>query len=100
MKFGESLSRSSRNSDTNDAERDELAPLYLRLLRGVYALYDSPTPYIAAWHQAPVRIDRELGYLHLEVLSIRRAADKIKYLAGSESGMGAFISDTRPEDVA
>jgi UDPglucose--hexose-1-phosphate uridylyltransferase len=57
-------------------------------------------PYIAAWHQAPVRIDRELGYLHLEVLSIKRAADKIKYLAGSESGMGAFISDTRPEDVA
>jgi UDPglucose--hexose-1-phosphate uridylyltransferase len=25
---------------------------------------------------------------------------KLKYLAGSESGMGAFITDTVPEDVA
>ena len=31
-------------AETTDAERDELAPLYLRLLRGVDALYDTPTP--------------------------------------------------------
>ncbi|MBA2416924.1 MAG: galactose-1-phosphate uridylyltransferase, partial [Geodermatophilaceae bacterium] len=31
---------------------------------------------------------------------IRRAADKLKYLAGSEAGMGVFISDVVPEDVA
>ena len=43
---------------------------------------------------------RELGYLHLQLFSIRRAADKLKYLAGSESAMGAFVSDVRPEDVA
>ena len=30
--------------------------LYLRLLRGIDALYDTPTPYIAAWHQAPVHV--------------------------------------------
>jgi UDPglucose--hexose-1-phosphate uridylyltransferase len=36
----------------DDAERDELAPIYLRLLRGIDALYGDPTPYIAAWHQA------------------------------------------------
>ena len=29
-----------------------------------------------------------------------RAPGKMKYLAGSESGMGAFITDTNPEDVA
>ena len=81
-------------------ERDDFAELYLDVLGRLDGLYDDQLPYIAAWHPAPVRIDRELGYLHLEVLSIRRAADKIKYLAGSESAMGAFISDTRPEDVA
>ncbi|WP_324273957.1 hypothetical protein [Blastococcus brunescens] len=27
-------------------------------------------------------------------------AGKLKYLAGSESGMGAFITDTNPEDIA
>jgi UDPglucose--hexose-1-phosphate uridylyltransferase len=57
-------------------------------------------PYIAAWHQAPTRVDRDLAYLHLEHVSIRRAPGKLKYLAGSESGMGAFITDTNPEDVA
>ena len=55
---------------------------------------------IAAWHQAPVHIDRDLAYLHLQVFSIRRAVDKLKYLAGSESGMGAFVTDVLPEDVA
>ncbi|ADB30405.1 galactose-1-phosphate uridylyltransferase [Kribbella flavida DSM 17836] len=87
-------------AELTDAERDDFAELYLNVLRRFDGLYGEPLPYIAAWHAAPVRVDRELGYLHLELLSIRRAADKIKYLAGSESGMGAFISDTRPEDVA
>jgi UDPglucose--hexose-1-phosphate uridylyltransferase len=81
-------------------ERDDFARLYLDVVGRLDGLYDERLPYIAAWHPAPVRIDRELGYLHLEVLSIRRTADKLKYLAGSESAMGAFISDTRPEDVA
>ncbi|TCB97717.1 galactose-1-phosphate uridylyltransferase [Micromonospora zingiberis] len=79
------------------AERDAFGPLYLDLLRRFDGLFDSPMPYIAAWHQAPVRIDRELGHLHLQLFSIRRAADKLKYLAGSESGMGVFINDIAPE---
>jgi UDPglucose--hexose-1-phosphate uridylyltransferase len=41
-----------------------------------------------------------LGRLHLQVLSIRRAPGKLKYLAGSEAGMGAWISDTIPELIA
>ena len=39
-------------------------------------------------------------WLHLEVLTIRRAAGKIKYLAGSESAMGAFVNDINPEIAA
>jgi UDPglucose--hexose-1-phosphate uridylyltransferase len=83
-----------------EAERDDLAAVYLDLLRRLDALYDRPLPYIAAWHQAPVRTDHDLAYLHLQVFSIRRAANKLKYLAGSESAMGAFITDVLPEDVA
>ena len=82
------------------AERDELAPIYLRLLRGIDLLYDTPTPYIAAWHQAPVRLGRDTVRLRLEITSPRRAADKVKFLAGSEAAMGAFINDTVPEEVA
>jgi UDPglucose--hexose-1-phosphate uridylyltransferase len=82
---------------TSAAQRDELAVLYLRLLRGVDALYDDPTPYIAAWHQAPVRSHRDTARLHLRLMSPRRAADKLKYQAGSESGMGAWIGDIPAE---
>ena len=85
---------------TSDAERDELAPLYLRLLRGIDALYETPTPYIAAWHQAPVHVGRDSVRLHLELTSPRRAADKLKYLAGSEAAMGAWIGDVAPETAA
>jgi UDPglucose--hexose-1-phosphate uridylyltransferase len=81
-------------------ERDELAPLYLRLLRGVDALYDTPTPYIAAWHQAPVHVGRDAVRLNLQLTSPRRAADKLKFLAGSEAAMGAWIGDVPPEVAA
>jgi len=87
-------------SETSDAQRDELAQLYLRLLRGLDALYDGPTPYIAAWFQAPVRSYRGSARLHLRLMSPRRGADKLKYQAGSESGMGAWIGDIRPEAQA
>ncbi len=82
------------------AERDELAPLVLRLLRAVDALYDTPTPYIAAWHQAPVHSHRETVRLSLQITSPRRGADRLKYLAGSEAAMGAWIGDLVPEDTA
>uniref|UniRef100_UPI0040534A30 galactose-1-phosphate uridylyltransferase n=1 Tax=Microbacterium sp. LWH7-1.2 TaxID=3135257 RepID=UPI0040534A30 len=87
-------------AEATQAERDELAPLYLRLLRGVDALYDSPTPYIAAWHQAPVHRGRDTARLHLQLTSPRRAADKLKFLAGSEAAMGAWIGDIPPETAA
>ena len=58
-------------------------------------------PYIAAWHQAPIHDARRENYrLNLQFFSFRRAANKIKYLAGSESGMAAWISDTTPELIA
>ncbi|MEJ1154568.1 galactose-1-phosphate uridylyltransferase [Microbacterium marmarense] len=87
-------------AETNDAERTELAPLYLRLLRGIDALYDTPTPYIAAWHQAPVNRGRDSVRMHLQLTSPRRAADKLKFLAGSEAAMGAWIGDIAPETAA
>lgn len=86
--------------ELTDAERDDFCTVYLDVLRRMGALYEWDTPYISAWHQAPVRVDRDLAYLHLEVFSIRRAAGKLKYLAGTESGMGAFMNDVTPEAAA
>ena len=87
-------------AETTAAERDELAPLYLKLLRGVDALYDTPTPYIAAWHQAPVHVGRDSVRLHLQLTSPRRAADKLKFLAGSEAAMWAWAAEVTPEQGA
>ena len=81
-------------------QRAAFGPLYLDVLQRFDRLYATPLPYISAWHQAPLQIGRELLGLHLEVFSIRRAPGKLKYLAGSESGMGAFIGDVQPERTA
>lgn len=82
-------------------EREELARMYHRLLTTVDGLYDSPTPYIAAWFQAPrTHPDRSEAWLHLQLTSPRRAEKKLKYLAGSELAMGAFIGDVTPETAA
>ncbi|HEX4829732.1 MAG TPA: galactose-1-phosphate uridylyltransferase [Trebonia sp.] len=85
---------------TTAAERDELAISYRRLLAAIDLLYDTPTPYIAAWHQAPVRHGRDAVRLMLQVTSPRRAEARLKFLAGSESAMGAFIGDIPPERAA
>ena len=85
---------------TDAAERDELATLYLTLLKGIDALYETPTPYIAAWHQAPVNVGRDDIRLMLQVTSPRRAESKLKFLAGSEAAMGAWIGDVPPEQSA
>lgn len=89
-----------------DAERTDLAGAYLRLLGMLDRFFEGPDgapialPYIAGWHQAPVREGRDLSRLHLQVFSVLRAPGKLKYLAGVESGMAAWISDTTPERIA
>jgi UDPglucose--hexose-1-phosphate uridylyltransferase len=83
-----------------EAEKDELAHMHLRLTRGIDKLYDDPTPYIAAWHQAPVHVGRDTVRLMLQITSPRRASDKLKFLAGSEAAMGAWIGDLVPEKAA
>ncbi|MQY16744.1 Galactose-1-phosphate uridylyltransferase [Streptomyces sp. RB5] len=88
----------------DDASRAAFPGVYLELLRRfdrVFGPGEPPTPYIAAWHQAPVRAPgREDFALHLELFTIRRSPGKLKFLAGSESGMDVFINDVPPEQAA
>ena len=83
-----------------EAERADLAEVYLDLLVRFDALFDTPTPYIAAWTQAPATGEADLAHLHAQVFSIRRAPGKLKYLAGSESAAGVWINDISPEHCA
>ena len=86
--------------DLDDAELDDFAGIYLDVLRRFDLLYSTPLPYISALHQFSDGDAQREGYFHVELFSVRRSATKLKYLAGSESGMGAFITDTTPEAVA
>jgi UDPglucose--hexose-1-phosphate uridylyltransferase len=90
----------------SDAERDDLACVYLDLLRRLDRYYlgedGAPIrmPYIAGWHQAPATRGRDVSRLHLQVMSVLRAPGKLKYLAGSESGVGGWVNDVPPEAIA
>jgi UDPglucose--hexose-1-phosphate uridylyltransferase len=82
------------------AELGELGGVLLDLLGRFGRLFAAPAPYVAAWHQAPVRAGRDLLGLHLELFTPRRASDKLKYLAGSEAAMDTFLCDVLPEAAA
>ena len=88
-------------NELDEAERDDLARIYPEVLKRIDGLYPSPTPYIAAWHQVPVNCaDRTAEWMHLEITSPRRAENKLKFLAGSEAAMGAFVGDVSAEETA
>ncbi|SDM80519.1 UDPglucose--hexose-1-phosphate uridylyltransferase [Streptomyces sp. cf386] len=94
----------------DEEARSEFPQVYLELLRRFDRIFgegEPPTPYIAAWHQAPFGmledfegVVREDFALHLELFTIRRTSGKLKFLAGSESGMSVFINDVPPERAA
>ncbi|MFC8867590.1 galactose-1-phosphate uridylyltransferase [Streptomyces sp. NPDC057148] len=94
----------------DEAARAEFPQVYLELLRRFDRIFgegEPPTPYIAAWHQAPFGqledfegVTRDDFALHLELFTIRRTSGKLKFLAGSESGMDVFINDVPPERAA
>ncbi|MEG3627197.1 galactose-1-phosphate uridylyltransferase [Streptomyces poriticola] len=94
----------------DEAARSEFPQVYLELLKRFDRLFgtgEPPTPYVAAWHQAPFGqpagfggVPRDDFALHLELFTIRRTSGKLKYLAGSESGMDVFINDVPPERAA
>ena len=81
-------------------QRRALVPIYLEVLRRMEGVFDDTLPAITAWHQAPVHAGRDDFWLHLQIFTIRRAVGKLKYLAGSESAMGAFVNDIPPEVAA
>jgi len=94
----------------DEEARTEFPKVYLELLRRfdrIFGENEPPTPYIAAWHQAPFGqladfegVNRDDFALHLELFTIRRTSGKLKFLAGSESGMNVFINDVPPERAA
>lgn len=86
----------------SSALRDQLAQVLHTVLVGYDRLFDRSLPYVLAVHQRPVGAGDwdAFAHLHLEIAPPHRAADRLKYLAGSELAAGAFITDVLPEAAA
>jgi UDPglucose--hexose-1-phosphate uridylyltransferase len=87
-------------SELNEAEKDELAVIYKQLLLALERIYETPLPYISAWHQAPNTSAGKNVRLQLQITSPKRGANSTKFWAGSESSMSAFVADVSAESIA
>lgn len=87
-------------TELSPAARDSFPAIAIEIMQRLDGVFGVDMAYIAAWHQAPVRTGRDILRLHWQITSVRRAPGKLKYLAGSESAMGAFIMDMKPEQSA
>lgn len=89
-------------AELSPEERDDLARALKRLLVGYDKLFGFSLPYMMAIHQAPTDGGDYDGtaHFHIEFYPPNRTAEKLKYLAGSETGAGAFVVDVLPEETA
>lgn len=83
------------------AEQKDLAEILKKVTAGFDKIYNRQFPYMMCMHQTPVNekryADAEKYYaFHIEFYPPLRAADKIKWYAGSEMGAGAAAN---PLDV-
>lgn len=89
-------------SGLTGAERSSFASILKRVVRGYDRLFDFQMPYIMSMHQAPTDGGSwdASSHFHVEFSPPYRTREKLKYLAGSEFGAGAFLNDTLPEATA
>lgn len=89
-------------ADLDPAERRDLAKVLQAVLKAYDRLFGFSLPYVLSVHQMPTDGGdwAAIGHLHIELTPIHRAHDKLKYLAGSETGAGAFVADVLPERAA
>src|SRR2546426_6233021 len=80
---------------------EDLAAVLKGLLQNYHALFAKPFPYIMVVHQAPTAgEDHRHAHLHFDFYTPQRAPDRLKFLAGVESGAGNFINDKLAEESA
>ena len=87
-------------TDLDEEDDGSLARTLKAVLQKYDRLFKRPLPYVMAMHQRPPRRARRHHHLHLEFYPPNRSRDKLKFLAGSELGAGAFLVDARAEDTA
>ncbi len=91
-----------RLAELSAAERRALAAQLCRLVARYDRLFGFKLPYVMLVHEPPVRgpLAGVAGHLRIAFLPPHRAADRLKVVAGSELGAGAFLTDVLPEVAA
>jgi UDPglucose--hexose-1-phosphate uridylyltransferase len=88
-------------TDMSEAEARDLATILKTVLVAFDKLFEISFPYMMVMHQRPVDdLSYDFYHFHIEFYPPLRSANRLKYLAGSETGAGMFINDTLPEEKA
>ncbi len=78
----------------------DLASILSVVRRKYDNLFNTPMPLIMMLKQSPAKGQHPYFHFHIEFYPIQRAANKLKYLAGVETGLGTFLNDTQAEERA
>ncbi len=88
-------------NDFSEKEERDLAELMKKLLMKYDNLFGFVFPYIMSIHQQPTDgSGKGYSHFHIEFYPPYRTEDKLKYLAGSEAGAGAYINGSLAEEKA
>jgi len=88
--------------DMTDVELDDLAALYQRQVRRYDVLFGRSAPNVTLLHNAPCDDDPADAHwcFHLAFHPPLRDPDKMKFLAGFESGSNNIVNPVQPEHAA
>jgi UDPglucose--hexose-1-phosphate uridylyltransferase len=93
-----------RHIDALDQFRRSEERALAEILKWVTLKYDNlfqfSFPYMMLLHQAPTRGRFPFFHFHIEFYPPHRSRDKLKYLAGVETGAGTFLNDSLAEQKA
>ncbi len=82
-------------------EVEDLATILRTVIQKYDNLFGFVFPYIMCIHQKPTDgSGDDYSHFHIEFYPPYRTKDKLKYLAGSEAGAGAYINGSLAEDKA
>lgn len=81
------------------SERAGMAALIETAAQKLDAVFEAPMPYTFGWQTAPKGFE-DTFHMHCVFQPMKRASDKMKYLASVEQFTGFYLVDLPPEDAA
>ncbi len=92
----------ARITNLNDEETAALSGIFRNTIRRFDNLFNMSFPNITMHQNAPCdgKEESDLFHYHIEFYPPMRSPDKLKYLAGFESGGGNIINPVKPEEAA